>query len=469
MKILHISAECYPVAKVGGLADVVGSLPKYQNNSENKSQVIIPYYNSDFNKTKKTTSVFSSKIMLGEEEVAYEILKYKSLKLGFDLFLVHIPKLLYTEYVYSENDTERFVAFQIAVLDWVLTWDIAPTIIHSHDHHTALIPFMVSQCHEYKELKHIPTVLTIHNAQYQGWFSHYKVNLIPEFEFSNVGLLDWNGVINPLAAGIKCAWKVNTVSPNYMNELKYNSKGLEDLLKQEEEKCIGILNGIDTEVWNTEKDKFLIKKYKASSVQSGRKENKKWLCEKYGLDIKKPLFAFIGRLVYEKGADFLPEAFRRALQKNDISILVLGSGNIYLEDLFNQLKKDFKGKFNVVIGYNEKVSHMMYAGADFLLMPSRVEPCGLNQLYALRYGSIPMVTVVGGLKDTVTDISLENGNGITLDKTSIEDINNAIDRAIVLYQDQTLFKKVRNKNLKLDYSWHKSAEKYIKLYKKLKS
>lgn len=469
MKILHISAECYPAAKVGGLADVVGALPKYQNILKNEAQVIMPYYNLEFNKKKKIVTIFNSKLLLGQEEVEYQILKYKNLKLGFDLFLVHIPQLLYKEFVYSEEDTKRFIAFQIAALDWILTWNSLPNVIHCHDHHTGLIPFMTSKSYKYKELKHIPTVVTIHNAQYQGWFSHYNVNLIPNFNFEDVGLLDWNGVINPLATAIKCAWKVNTVSPNYMNELKNNAKGLENLLEYEKGKCVGILNGIDTEVWNTEKDNFLIKKFKPTSVQSGRKANKKWLCKKYGFEEDRPLFAFIGRLVHEKGADLLPETFRRALVSNkNISILVLGSGNIYLEHLFNELKEEFKGRFNVVVGYNEKLSHIMYAGSDFLILPSRVEPCGLNQLYALRYGSIPMVTIVGGLKDTVTDISLKNGNGITLNKTSIQDINNAITRAIALYQNQPLFRKIRNKNLKLDYSWNKSAEKYIELYKNLK-
>ncbi|MDD3723670.1 MAG: glycogen/starch synthase, partial [Lutibacter sp.] len=346
MKITHISAECYPVAKVGGLADVVGALPKYQNVAGFTAEVMMPFYDNKFTKENEFSVLFASKLKLGKQEYFYQIKTLNNNNIGFNLYLVDVPELLFTDYVYSFDDTDRFLAFQIAALNWMLTWDEKPTIVHCHDHHTGLIPFMMTQCNDYAALKNIPTVLTIHNAQYQGWFSHEKVGLIPKFNFNNVGLLDWYGNINPLASAIKCAWKVTTVSPSYMEELKKEANGLESLLRHESAKCIGILNGIDWEVWNPETDAYLVENYNLETVQQGRDVNKKWLCNLYNLDFKKPLFAFIGRLVGEKGADLFPESFEKALQKGNISIFLLGSGNDVVETELIELKKDYIGSYN---------------------------------------------------------------------------------------------------------------------------
>jgi starch synthase len=468
MKILNISAECYPVAKVGGLADVVGALPKYQNSSSVVSQVIMPFYDNKFTKSNKFITLHNGAIQLGHETFDFRILKPETDILGFDLFLVDVPELLFTENVYSSDDTLRFLAFQTATLDWVLTWDEKPTHIHCHDHHTGLVPFLITESYRYLELRMIPTVFTIHNAQYQGWFSHDRVYLIPEFNFRNVGLLDWGGTVNPLAAAIKCAWRVTTVSPSYMEELKLAANGLESLLSHESDKCIGILNGIDTEVWNPETDPYLVKTFNESTVQSGRNANKKWLCKEFNLDEEKPLFAFIGRLVGEKGSDLFPEVFKKALQKNNLSILLLGSGHINVEQELELLKKDFEGTYNAYIGYDEKLSHIIYGGADFLLMPSRVEPCGLNQMYALRYGQIPIVRSIGGLKDTVIDVSEIGGFGICHENVEVNEILNAIDRAKALYKNQSAFKKIRKRIMSIDHSWDASAKEYINLYKSLK-
>ena len=466
MNILHFSAECYPIAKVGGLADVVGSLPKYQNKLGVISSVIMPFYDSVFTKKNTFKSVFNGSTKLGGSTIDFKILSLTDQSLGYDLFLVDIPELLFKDHVYSSNDTERFLAFQIAALDWVLQLEKKPSIIHCHDHHTGLVPFMMYNAHKYEALKKTPTILTIHNAQYQGWFSHDKVGLIPEFDFNNVGLLDWDGSINPLAAAIKCASRVTTVSPSYMEELKINANGLESLLSHESAKCAGILNGIDTNVWNPETDTFITKNFTNKTILSGKKANKKWLCDTFNLDIKKPLFVFIGRLVGEKGADLFFEIFDKALQKNDISILLLGSGDVYTQTQLENLKGKHHGNYNAFIGYDEKLSHIMYAGADYLLMPSRVEPCGLNQLYALRYGTIPVVNNIGGLKDTVIDIA-DKGYGFVHHEVSIQKVCYAIERAAVFFENQPEFKKIRTFIMKLDYSWDASAKAYINLYKTL--
>ena len=467
MKIVHISAECYPVAKVGGLADVVGALPKYQNNAGFTSEVIMPFYDNKFTKEAKFSVLFTSKLKLGKQEYSYQIKTITDNALGFNLYLVDVSELLFKDYVYSNDDTERFLAFQIAALDWMLNWNEKPTTVHCHDHHTGLIPFMMTQCNVYEALKNIPTVLTIHNAQYQGWFSHEKVGLIPEFNFNNVGLLDWFGNINPLASAIKCAWKVTTVSPSYMEELKRDANGLETLLSHESAKCIGILNGIDWEVWNPETDPYLVENYTQNTIKNGREVNKKWICSLYNLDFEKPLFAFIGRLVGEKGADLFQETFKEALQKDNISIFLLGSGNEIVEAQLNELKKDYAGFYNAFIGYDEKLAHIVYAGADFILMPSRVEPCGLNQMYALRYGLIPIVRSIGGLKDTVIDISEKGGFGICHNEVTVSEITKAIERGVKLYENQPKYNKIRKKVMSINHSWDASATAYINLYKSL--
>ncbi|AUC85263.1 glycogen synthase [Polaribacter sp. ALD11] len=466
MNILHISAECFPIAKIGGLADVVGALPKYQKKLGTTSNVVMPYYDNKFTESNSFEKIYENYIALGHEYFHFKVLKLTSNQLGFDLFCIDVPDLLFKDYVYSNDDTARFLAFQIATLDWLLTFEEKPDIIHTHDHHTGLIPFMMSHSFKYETLKDIPTVLTIHNAQYQGWFSHEKTHLIPPFNFEKVGLLDWDSNINSLAAAIKCAWKVTTVSPSYMEELKLQANGLENLLNHESAKCIGILNGIDWTVWNTETDEKLIKNYTTSNVISGKTANKKWLCKEFKLDIKKPLFVFIGRLVGEKGADLFPKIFKEALAENTISILLLGSGHKETEEALTAIPKE---NFNTFIGYNEKLAHIIYAGADFLLMPSRVEPCGLNQMYSLRYGTVPVVNAIGGLKDTVIDIDKEDGFGIVHNGVTVEKVTKAITRATEYYSDEKAFNKNLKNIMKIDHSWNNSAQEYVNLYKSLKN
>lgn len=466
MTIYHISAECFPVAKVGGLADVVGALPKYQNNLGHQSCVIMPFYDNKFTQNNTFESVFTATFLLGNEKVNFRVLKLKNKSLDFNIFLVDIPELLFTNNIYSNDDTNRFIAFQIAVLQWISQMEVLPDIIHCHDHHVGLMPFMMSHADQFKSLKRVPSVFTIHNAQYQGQFSHSKENLIPEFDKNLTGLLDWDEQINPLATAIKCAWRVTTVSPSYMNELMYNAKGLESLLSSERNKCIGILNGIDDVVWNPKTDGFLIKNYSKKTVISGKKANKQWLCKTFGLDEKLPLYIFIGRLVYEKGADLLSEIFDISLQDTQKSILLLGSGDQKVERGFEQLKEKYAGYFNAFIGYDERLSHIMYAGGDFLLMPSRIEPCGLNQMYSLRYGTIPIVHKVGGLKDTVTDIN-DHGFGFCHEGVSAIEVSKAISRANAFYARVEDFRKTLKRIMDIDHSWQYSAKQYIRLYNEL--
>ena len=327
---------------------------------------------------------------------------------------------------------------------------------------------MVQFCYNYTHFKKTPTVLTIHNGQYQGWFGFDKIHYIPDFDRGRAGFLEWGGIINPLASGIKCAWKVTTVSPSYLDEISDNANGLENLLRFERPKSIGILNGIDTDVWNTQTDEMLQTNYTLKNFKKGKAANKAFLCEQFNLDPKLPLFTFIGRLVGEKGADLLPQICSVALNEfyQKLNILILGSGDTNVERGLQNLQNFYHGNYNTYIGYNEKLAHIIYAGADFLLMPSRVEPCGLNQMYALRYGTIPIVRRTGGLKDTVYDFG-DGGFGICHDKTSVFDVTHSIYRGIQLYADTNTFDAIRKTTMQIDHSWDKVAEEYSAVYQSL--
>jgi starch synthase len=473
MEIIHVAAECYPVAKVGGLGDVVGALPKYQVELGHVAKVVIPMYRTKFLYNNQWDLVHEGYQHIGPDFFHYSVIKEKTGKLGFDLYLVDINGLLDRENVYGYNDdTERFLSFQVAVCDWINKWEHKPDVIHCHDHHTGLIPFMIKYCFEFRQrLGEVPTVFTVHNAQYQGWIGWDKYYYLPPFDSWRWGLLDWDKNINPMASAVKCAWKVTTVSNSYLGELKEAANGLENLFGYEQGKSYGILNGIDTHVWDPLTDTMIAKNYDKELVEKGKKKNKKELAGQFGLDPDKPLISFVGRLVGEKAADLLPDAISQSIYQHhgNANFLVLGSGDPSLEGKLEQMKNQFNGYFNSYIGYSEPLSHLIYAGSDFLLMPSRIEPCGLNQMYALRYGTVPMVRTVGGLKDTVVDMGDKQGFGIRFDKASVGDITYSVGRAIDLYNNKhELYTWMRGHMMTIDHSWDSSAQQYIDLYKSLK-
>ena len=471
MEIIHVSAECYPYAKAGGLADVVGALPKYQQELGHVAKVVIPMHRTKFLYEHEWTVEHKGSFGMGPHHFDYTIIREKDNLLGFDLYCVDIYGLLDRENIYSyDDDTERFTAFQIAVVDWISQWEHRPDTVHVHDHHAGLIPFMMQHCHAYKHLSDIPTVLTIHNGQYQGWMSWDKSNYIPAWDTWQWGLLDWNNTINPLACAVKCSFAVTTVSPSYMEELSENANGLEQLFTMERAKCMGILNGIDTTTWDPQTDTYIMDNFSVKDAAAGKQLNKKKLCRDFNLDIKRPLFIYIGRLVGEKAADLLPQSISDAISHlgSKMNFLLLGSGDPTVERQLEAMKSNYVGYYNSQIGYNEKLAHQMYAGADFLLMPSRVEPCGLNQMYAMRYGTVPLVRSTGGLKDTVIDFGEPGGYGIRFNNASIWDITYSIHRAVELYEDTEKMDEIRETMMLINNSWEASAEKYINLYSSLR-
>lgn len=470
MEIIHVSAECFPVAKAGGLGDVVGALPKYQNRLGHTAKVVMPMYRTKFLYQHNWDLVHEGGTWLGSRWFRYSVIKEKTNKLGFDLYLIDINGLLDRENVYGyDDDIERFVSFQIAFLDWLNAWQHQPDVVHCHDHHTGLIPFMMKFCYGFNKLASIRTVITIHNAQYQGWISWDKSTYIPWYDDWKSGLLEWNGTINSLACGIKCADVVTTVSPTYLTELRESANGLEALFTYERGKSFGILNGIDNEIWDPETDPLLVENFNIETVADGKEANKLQICKDFKLDPQWPLFIFIGRLVGEKAAEILPDVVGKAIERHEgrINFLILGSGHKYLEAELLRLEGIVGQNFKCYIGYNEGLAHKLYAAADFLLMPSLVEPCGLNQMYALRYGTVPMVRNTGGLRDTVIDIANEDGKGYGLifNFATDWDVLGSIDRAMGWFFDQPgILDSARKKMMAIDNSWENSAQQYINIY-----
>lgn len=470
MQVVHLSAECYPVAKVGGLGDVVGALPKYLNKIEGvQAMVVMPFVENKFTKTHQLTVDHEMTMPFGNRNLLVKILKNSDL--GYPLFLVQIEGFAYREEVYGyQDDSYFFSAFQIATLNWIHQWTELPDIIHCHDYHTGFVPFFMKHADQYTRFRNIPSVFTIHNAEYKGQMSWDVVNYFPWFKSWNFPLLDFDNSLHAMASAIKCAWRVTTVSPQYMKELMNDESSLGALLRQEKDKCSGILNGIDTEEWNPETDSKLDYHYSFKNVQSGKRKNKQQLSEHFGFNPDYPIISFIGRFVNQKGADVLSDAIWKALTNYDtkINFLILGSGDTQLANGLEQMKIFTDGRFNCYIGYNEAVARKVYAGSDFLVMPSRFEPCGLNQFYALRYGTIPIVRTVGGLLDSVIDINDENGNGIRFIQLTTDDLLHSFYRATEIYEDKKNFIKIRKFIMKQDFSWETSAKKYFELYEQIR-
>jgi starch synthase len=481
IQILHISAECYPAAKTGGLGDVVGSLPKYQTAAGSLAGAIIPKYDLKWIRNQEWITVYEGSLWMNWTQRPFRIQQQAGNTLGYPLFVADLPGMFDRPGIYNDpsgapygDEVQRYIAFQQAVLEWLMSfpWHDRPRVLHCHDHHTALIPWMVKHAVAYQQLAPIPTVFTIHNGQYQGAFSWKNADYLPPYEGASKWLLDWNGAVNPMACAVKSAWAVTTVSESYLYELHQNSMGLEPLFQQEWRKEYGILNGIDAAVWDPHTDPMIqFQLDDDQDITRFKAQNKQLLCEWFGLPVDQPLISFIGRLVGEKGADLLPDTFKRFMHAGGrASFLVLGTGEAWTQNEFRRMAYDYPGRFNAVIDYNESLAHQIYAGSDFLIMPSRVEPCGLNQMYSMRYGTVPIVRSIGGLKDTVPDIAAPDnaGRGIRFDHFSIDDAYHAVYRAVSMWHNNPeIMHWLRHRIMNIDFSWETVVEKYTAVYHRI--
>ncbi len=467
MKIVHVAAECYPVVKTGGLGDVLGALPKYLNSIKGvEAVVVLPFVENDYVRNSTFEVDYRFVMPHGINQLQVEVLRNNSL--AFSLYMVKIEGFTHRTKVYGYDDDDYFfTAFQIATLNWLHQWEEQPDVVHCHDYHTGFIPFLMSHAHQYPKFRDIPSIFTIHNAEHQGVMSWRVVDTFPWFDTWQLNLLEWNDKLNAMASAIKCAWRVTTVSSQYMQELIDAETALAPLFQAETSKCMGILNGIDNKEWNPEDDKFLEHHYNVKTVANGKEKNKKAFCKQFGFDETLPLVVFIGRFAAQKGVDVLADAIWRSINQSEqkISFFIMGSGDAELSRGLEEMNAATNHQFNCYVGYNEELARQVYAAADFLVMPSRFEPCGLNQFYALRYGTVPIVRTVGGLLNSIIDINDKNGNGIRFIQINSNDLLHSFWRAEELYHHKEQFKALREFIMCQDFSWEKAAQDYLQLYK----
>ena len=367
------------------------------------------------------------------------------------------------------DDAERFAFFSRAVLEIIPYIDFTPDIIHCNDWQTAMIPVYKDRFYHEGIYKNIKTVFTIHNIQYQGKYGYELLGDVLGLSESDSHLVEYESCVNLMKGGIECADRVTTVSRTYAEEIltPWFSHGLDEILKLRQFKLSGIVNGIDVDVYNPETDPLIYEGFSAENLE-GKAVNKAKLQEEMGLPVKPdvPVIGIVSRLVSHKGFDLVKRVFEDML-KADIQFAILGSGEWEFETFFYGMKEKYPDKVGLRLGFIPQLAHRIYAGADIFLMPSKSEPCGLAQMVALRYGTIPIVRETGGLKDTIQDSGDGKGNGFTFATYNAHDMLDAVWRSLAGYADREGWEILVKRAMYCDNSWKRSAGEYIKIYKEL--
>lgn len=475
-KLLFVASEAHPLMKTGGLGDVCGSLPPALQALGNDVRLLLPAYRDAKAAVGKLTEI--AKIPLARIGTSATLLEGILPGSKVVVWLVDYPPAFDRgghPYLDPQgqpwyDNAPRFalfnnVAVALALGETSIAW--RPDIVHCHDWHTGLVPALLSL-----RTARPQTVFTIHNLAYQGLFSAdlFKALDIPAALWSMHGL-EFHGQLSFMKGGIAFADRLTTVSPTYAREIQTPELGygLDGLLRHRADRLSGILNGIDTSVWDPSKDAYLAQRYSVRSFNR-KQANKAALQELCGLPLAldRPVFGMVGRLVEQKGVDLVLNAWPRLAQL-PLQLIVLGAGENGYETAWRQARERHPDRLAVRIGYDEGLAHRIEAGADVFLMPSRFEPCGLNQMYSLRYGAVPIVRRVGGLADTVVDArapTLADGSatGIVFDEASPEALLGAVARALELYKSKRAWRTLAMEGMRQDFSWRKSAHEYVALY-----
>lgn len=486
LKILFVTSEVVPFIKTGGLADVSAALPQMLSELGHEVRIVVPKYGAVDSRKFKIHEVVRLKdltIKIGDKEVIFSL---KSCFLPGQKVRVQIYFLDNQEYFgsrnslyvdpvsgedYPDND-ERFILLSRSVFELISKLGWIPDIIHCNDWQTALIPAYLNTLYKDEpQFSNFKTLFTIHNLAYQGIFpkSSFKKTGLPDELNSEKGLEIYNK-LNFMKSGLLFADVINTVSETYANEIRTNEElgaGLKNILAKRKNDLYGIVNGIDTKVWNPEKDKHLPKKYTIKNFDN-KKINKKELADKFGFvyDENIPIIGLISRLFDAKGLDLVENAFED-LMKMNIQVVLLGTGDKKYHVFFDKMSKKYPDKFACYLGFNDELAHLIEGGSDMFLMPSRYEPCGLNQMYSLMYGTVPIVRQTGGLADTVIkyDEKTDEGNGFVFKQYDKKALIKEVKRAVKIFEDQKTWVKIMKSGMKSDFSWNSSAKKYIDLYK----
>lgn len=475
MKILHAVSECLPFIKSGGLADVAGSLPKELVNLGTDVRMILPNYGTiphTYKKTMRKVADFTVKV--GWRNQYCGILEL-SLN-GVTYYFIDNEYYFKRDGLYGYfDDGERFAFFNRAVLEAIAHLNFSPEIIHCHDWHTGMIPFLHRVEYYLKPgYEFIRTIFTIHNLQFQGVFPKETLDdlLGISTKYFNKDQLEFFGNINFMKAGLVSADLITTVSSTYLEEIQtaYFGENLDGLLRNRKSDLQGILNGIDDEFYNPATDHFLYQNFDSSSL-SLKMENKRFVQRSVGLTENEdiPLMVMITRLTKQKGLELVKAVFHELMEEK-IQMVVLGTGDFEFESFLREMANQYPEQVRIQIGFNEEWAHQLYAGSDMFLMPSKFEPCGLGQMIAMRYGSIPIVRETGGLNDSVQayDEWTDTGNGFSFAHFNAHDMLYTIRHSLSFYHyKKTIWRKLVKTAMNKDLSWAQSAFQYNLLYSEL--
>lgn len=477
MKIVHVASELFPLIKTGGLADAVAAMAKALSEFGHEVAVILPGFRAvlDHPEFAPARLEFEVAVEMGEEFLRGEVYK---LALGKrrSLYVVRRDEFFDRRSPYGigtrdyDDNAERFIFFNKAVVEILRMAQLKADVVHCHDWQAGLVPVLLRAAEQrHDETLALGTVLTIHNIAFQGLFPHkaFLLTNLPADFFSVEGL-EYYGQMSMLKAAIVFADRITTVSPTYAKEIltPQFGCGLEGVINSRAADLTGLLNGLDGEVWNPATDALLPANY-ASDDMAGKAVCRQRLLEKsdFDPDFDGPVFGIVARFAHQKGFDLILGAKEFFLEKN-VRLVLLGGGDPRYESAFRELAAAHPGRIALTLGLNETLSHLLEAGSDFFLMPSIFEPCGLNQMYSMRYGTVPIVTRVGGLADTVTDIEVSSadGTGIVVEP-DVASLRKGLARALALFADKPRMAQVIQNGMRHDFSWTKAARGYEALYR----
>lgn len=475
MNVLSVSSEVFPLVKTGGLADVVGALPLALDGNGVRMRVLVPGYPAVIEQIAKPRKVATLLSVFGDE---MRLLAVRHA--GLDLLVLDAPAYYdrnggpYVDATgkdYPDN-WKRFAALSQAGAEIArgILPDWRPDLVHAHDWQAAMTPVYM----RYTGLEHVPSLITVHNLAFQGQFGPdiFPQLGLPASAFSFDGL-EYYGDVSFLKGGLRTAWEVTTVSPTYAQEIRTPEfgMGLEGLINARAGELMGIVNGIDTAVWDPRTDRHIAANYGPGAIRA-RSKNRAALAERFGLgEDDGPIFCVVSRLTWQKGIDLIAEVADWIVAEGG-KLAVLGAGDQGLEGALLAAASRHRSRIGVVIGYDEPLSHLMQAGADAILVPSRFEPCGLTQLYGLRYGCVPIVARTGGLADTVIDaneaaLHARVATGFQFAPVSADGLRQALRRAFTAFREPKVWGRLQNQGMKSDVSWERSAERYARLYASL--
>ena len=471
MKILYVTSEANPFAASGGLGDVMGALPcAVAENDSVRVEVIMPLYDTMKQQYRdKLTWVTDISFNLSWRQTGATIYKYELGKVNY--YFVENHRYFDRSRLYGEfDDAERFAFFSRAVIEYILSTGDTPDILHANDWQCAgAIIYLKTEYSDIEVLKNIKTVYTIHNIEYQGKYNPYILGDIFGIDVKYKNILEFDGCLNLMKGAIVCSDFVTTVSPNYACELEHDffAFGLSSVIKASKYKMSGVINGIDYGYFSPETGGDIYHPYKLSNFKSGKAKNKAALQEELGLPVSKdtPMIAMITRFASQKGIDLVLHVIEEILHEN-VQIVILGTGEPEYESAFIALSEKYQN-LKALIKFDRVISKKMYAAADMFLMPSKSEPCGLAQMIACSYGTVPIVRSVGGLYDTIKPYGIEGANGFRFDNYNAHELLFTVKNALSVYAVKDEWNKLSTAAKKSNFSWDNSAEKYIEIYSNL--